>query len=259
MEQVAARVNGMAYLALTFWLLICVLIASGVRRLGESIVPPRVLNVLLLPGTLVAQLGHVLGLLVTGATITNTSLLGDDPDRQPVATTDARPRLPVIGPVLVGLLPLVGCAVAIHLLTGWIGAAIVGQFNPPLARPSMPATAAGVWQLLRDQITLAERGVNCILSADPLAWQSWMFWYLLICFAVRLAPFPGQERGVLGAAVVLGLGAALLGYLVGFELRESHPLWGVLNLTLGVLTALLLAGLLVNGVRILWRSLVQRV
>ena len=100
----------MLYLALTFWLMVIVLTAWGVERLWSGMVRPKVLNTLLLPGTLVAQIGHVLGLLVTGATINNTTLIQDDESGAPETTPDPHPRLPVTGPLLIRPLPLTACA-----------------------------------------------------------------------------------------------------------------------------------------------------
>ena len=96
----------MLYLAATFWLLVIVLTAGGIHALWSTMMKPRVVNSLLLPGTLVAQLGHVLGLLVTGATVTGTTLYKDDGSGAPETTQDAKPRIPILGPVLIGMLPL---------------------------------------------------------------------------------------------------------------------------------------------------------
>ena len=64
----------MLFAAMTFWLVTAVLSAWGVQQLWRGMVAPRVVNAVLLPGTLVAQLGHVLGLLITGATVNNATL-----------------------------------------------------------------------------------------------------------------------------------------------------------------------------------------
>ncbi|MCH7591541.1 MAG: hypothetical protein IH989_02010, partial [Planctomycetes bacterium] len=64
----------MLYAALTFWLLTVVLIAWGVHRLWCGMARPRVVNAVLLPGTLVAQTGRVFGLLITGASVRTASL-----------------------------------------------------------------------------------------------------------------------------------------------------------------------------------------
>src|SRR3989304_852994 len=100
--------DAMLYVAMTFWLLVCVLAAWGVHRLWCAIVPVRVLNALLLPGTLVALLGHILGLLVTGATV-RTATLYKDGSGDPETTTHPKPRIPVIGPAIIGMLPLLAC------------------------------------------------------------------------------------------------------------------------------------------------------
>ena len=73
----------MLYAALTLWLLVIVFCAWGVHRIWSGLVKPRVVNTILLPGTLVAQLGHVLGLLVTGNPVRNTALMGDDEKGDP--------------------------------------------------------------------------------------------------------------------------------------------------------------------------------
>ena len=68
----------------------------------------------LLPGTLVAQLGHVVGLLVTGATVRNNALLGND-SWDPETTTNPNPRIPIVGPIIIGMLPLLACGTAVLL------------------------------------------------------------------------------------------------------------------------------------------------
>jgi hypothetical protein len=54
------------------------ILGSGKQQVAYSKVTVNVVNVLLLPGTLVALLGNVVGLLVTGATVTSTTLYKDD-------------------------------------------------------------------------------------------------------------------------------------------------------------------------------------
>ena len=96
----------MLYAALTFWLFIIIVTAWGVHTLWSGLVKPRVVNAVLLPGTLVAQLGHVLGLLITGNPVRNTELMSDDEKGAPKSEQPERQRIPILGPILVGLLPL---------------------------------------------------------------------------------------------------------------------------------------------------------
>jgi len=237
----------MLYAALTFWLLVAVLTAWAVHQLWSGMLKPRTVNSILLPGTLVAQLGHVAGLLVTGATVTNTTLYKDDESGEPEMTKDAKPRIPIIGPIIIGMLPLVSCVVAMFLVTRYLGANIVGQLASRTVAHALPTTLAGFWQLLRDQITLMEATVDATVAANWDRWQVWLFVYLVVCLTVRMAPFPGTLRGSLGATIVLGLVAALVASVIATGGNVLGPLWGVLTLAVATLLVLLLASLAVRG------------
>ena len=237
----------MLYASITFWLLVAVLMAWGVHHLWSGMLKPRTVNSVLLPGTLVAQLGHVLGLLVTGATVTNTTLYKDDDSGEPEMTQDPKPRIPVVGPLVIGMLPLVSCTLAIFVVTRYLGGQIVAQMNEQPVTEVLPTTLAGFWQLLRDQITLLEVTVAAAVSADWGRWEVWLFVYLVVCLTVRMAPFPGTLRGSLGATVVLGLLAAFVASVADAGRACLDSGWTVLTLSVASLLFLLLASLLVRG------------
>ena len=197
----------MLYAAMTFWLVTAVLSAWGVQQLWRGMVAPRVVNAVLLPGTLVAQLGHVLGLLITGATVNNATLYKRDESGEPATTRDPKPHIPLLGPALIALLPLVACAAAFLALTHFLGGRVAAGLSAAGLARSLPTSVAGVWNLLRDQVSLVESLVNTIRTAPLGHWQTWLFAYLAVCLTVRLSPFPGSLRATLGA--VLGLGAAV--------------------------------------------------
>lgn len=236
----------MAYAASTFWLLIIVLTAWGVHQLWLGIVKPRALNIALLPGTLVAQLGHVLGLLVTGATVTNTSLYGDD-SGSPETTRHPNPKIPIVGPVIIGLLPLLACATSIYFVAQWLGRPVLAKMSLTIVGPALPTTLAGFWQFLHDQLTLTESMVSAVARADWGIWQTWLFAYLVICLTVRIAPFPGNLRGALSAVVVLGIIAAAVSSLLDVTDPYTQNTWAMMNLTAAVLLSLLLFSLLIRG------------
>jgi hypothetical protein len=236
----------MAYVSLTFWLLIAVGAAWGTQRLWLDLTKPRVFNVILLPGTLVAQTGHILGLLVTGATVRNASLIKDDESGDPETTTDPEPKIPVVGPIIIGLLPLLACVTAVFVIAEYLGRPIATRL-PAVVTQNLPTSLDGMWQLLRDQITLTESMFNALISADLQTWTTWLFVYLLICFTIRLAPLPGNLRGSIGAILVLGIGGAALASLFDAPDPRSSAAWSVLNLTIATLSLLLLVTLLVRG------------
>ncbi len=237
----------MLYLAMTFWLLVCMLTAWGVHRLWCGILPVKVLNALLLPGTLVALLGHILGLLVTGATV-STATLYKDGSGDPETTTNPKPRIPVVGPVIIGMLPLLACGAAIYFVVRYLGGSILGQLPNGIVGLELPTSLSGVFDLLRGQITLVESLVAAVRAADFREWQSGVFVYLLVCLTIRMAPFEGTLRGALAAVVVLGLGTAAVTSL--FDLADPRVQTGqsILTLTVATLLFLLLTSLLIRGV-----------
>lgn len=238
----------MIYLALTFWLLVAVFAAWGVHKLWTGMVKERVVNLLLLPGTLVAQIGHVLGLLITGATITNTTLVKDDESAAPETTSNPQPRIPVVGPVVIGLLPLLACGAAIYFVARTFGQSVMAPLAvSPRVGPQLPMSLTGFWSMLRDQITLMESLTRMVAAANFHDWRTWAFLYLLTCLVIRIAPFPGNLRGALGAIVLLGVGAAAISSLFDVGDPRVQTGWAVLSLTIAALLVLLLASLIVRG------------
>jgi len=237
----------MLYAAMTFWLLVIVLTAWGVHRLWSGMIRAKALNTVLLPGTLVAQIGHVLGLLVTGATISNTTLFKDDESGAPETTPDPQPRIPIVGPVVIGLLPLLACATGIYLVARFFGGPILSRLHVSTVGPMLPLSLGGAFQMLRDLVSLVESIVSAVRGADFHHWKTWVFVYLLTCLTVRAAPFPGTLRGSLGAIVILGIGAAATGSLFDVADPRVQNAWAVLNLSVATLLLLLIVSLLIRG------------
>lgn len=237
----------MVYLSVTLWLLAIVGCAWGVQRLWGGMIRAKIFNALVLPGTLVAQLGHVMGLLVTGATVSNTSLFKDDESGEPETTRDPKPRIPVIGPVVIGLLPLLACAAGIYVVARLIGTALLGNVTPTVVKPTLPTSMPALWDLLRDQISLMESVVAAGVRLGAQNWKIAAMLYLLVCFAVRMAPLPGNVRGSIGAILVMGVGLAAAASLLGAPEMSLGSGWIVMNLTIAVLLFLLLLSLLIRG------------
>ena len=236
----------MLYAALTFWLLVIMFSAWGVHRIWSGLVKPRVVNSILLPGTLVAQLGHVLGLLVTGNPVRNTKLMGDDESGEPTSDTPDKQRIPIIGPIVIGLLPLVACGCCLYLVAMlWGGELVISTGG---VEQELPLTLGGIWNLLRDSITLVEGIVNAILQSHLLSWATVLFLYLAVCLTVRMAPFEGNRRGAIGAIVLAGIVIAIIDSLpigAGSMVLTS---WPILSFAVAMLLFLLLLSLFVAGV-----------
>jgi len=236
----------MLYVAITFWLLVCVLTAWGVHRLWCGIIPVKVLNAVLLPGTLVALLGHILGLLVTGATV-KTATLYKEGSGDPETTIHPKSRIPVIGPVIIGMLPLLACGSAVYFVARYLSGPILAGLPGSFVKLELPTTLPGVFDLLRGQISLVESLVAAVRAADFHDWKTSVFVYLLVCLTIRMAPFEGTLRGALAAIILLGLGTA--GVTSYFDVADPRVQTGqtILTLTVASLLFLLLISLLIRG------------
>ncbi len=247
----------MIYATLVFWLLVIVLSAWGVHALWSGMVKPRVVNILLLPGTLVAQMGHVLGLLVTGATVNNTTLIKDDDTGGPQQTHDAKPKVPVVGPVIIGLLPLVACAAGIFIAANVLNTSAVQGLTHHRVATALPLSLPAFWELLRQQLSVMEVTLTGILYSAFGDLRSILFVYLLVCLTVRMAPFPGHLRDSLSAIVVMGIIAAIVGQFVHPTRTIVESGWAILSLAVATLLLLLLFSSLVRGAISLGKMLVS--
>jgi len=238
----------MLYAAATLWLMLIVLLAWGVHHLWSGLVKPKVVNAVLLPGTLVAQLGHVLGLLVTGGTVNNTALMGDDDNGAPEMDAEARPRVPIVGPVIVALLPMVALGAAIYFSVERVGGPVIAQLPPEaLISKALPRTIPAFWDQLRALITLAQSTFDAVRQVDLTDWRNAVFVYLLICMSVRMAPLPGNLRGHLAAVLATGLLAALLGTLTPSIPAALERSWQVVTLTVATLMLLMMVSLMARA------------
>lgn len=238
----------MQYAEMVFWLLVIVFSAWGVHRLWSSLVQPKVVNSILLPGTLVAQLGYVLGLLVTGGTVNNTALIKDDDSGEPQTPQESESRVPLLGTIIIALLPMIGCAVAIYWSSRFFGASILdGMDKTSVSDLPLPTTLSFFFGLLRQSVTLVEQLVNVVTNHDLTNWRTLLFLYLVICLTVRMAPLSGNLRGSLGAIFLTGLIAFVIEQLMSGTPGPVTQAWPLITFSVAVLLFLLIVSLLVKG------------
>jgi len=247
----------MLYAALTFWLIVIAFSAWGVHWLWSRLVKPRAVNTVLLPGTLVAQLGHVLGLLVTGASVSNTKLMGDDEGGEPTADAPDKQRIPVFGPVIIGLLPLATCAACLYLAVKLLGHGVLVREATLYLPESLPLNLPDFWALLHNCINVMESMLSAIASSK-LTWPNVIFLYLAVCLTVRMTPFEGNRRGAIGAILISGLIIGVIASLANPVENAVQASWPILEFAVGMLLFLLIVSLIVSGlvglIRILARN-----
>ena len=248
----------MLYAALAMWLMVIVFTAWGVHHIWCGLVRPRAVNLVLLPGTLVAQLGYAVGVLVSGGTLNTTTVIKDDETAEPQQAENPQPRIPVLGPILIGMLPLATCAAGLYIAARQLGKDVVRGIGADHLPQGLPLSLVAFWQLLRDMITLAENAIDAVRVADPFRLTTIVFVYLVVCLTVRMAPFPGNLRGAIGAIALVGLVTGILSLVTPRTEDIVLGGWPVLSLAVASLVALLLITLVIRGVVALVRVLAQQ-
>lgn len=253
------KCDWMEYAALTFWLLVIVFSAMGVHRLWSSLIRPKIVNSVLLPGTLVAQLGHILGLLVTGGTVNDTALVKDDDSGEPQTAPEVQTRIPLVGPIVIALLPLAGCVLAIYGVAAYFDSPIVGEISAAASAREivLPTSFTLFFATLRQMLNLVESLLHAIVSADLASWQTALFLYLVICLTVRMAPLTGNLKGALGAIFLFGIIAFVVGKLFHATPGLLASTWPLITFCVAVSLLLLIVSLMIKGIVALAQTLLS--
>lgn len=237
----------MIYAAACVWVLTIVLLAWGVDRVWAGLATAKTLQVILFPGTLILQLGRIVALLITGAKVVQVKL----PDAQGGTKTqgaDWQPRLPIIGPMIVALLPMALLSFVIAIVGLQLGRSVLMRLPADQIAPAVPLSLTAFWDQLRGLVTLCQGTLDALRSAEAEPWKVALFIYLMACLTVRLAPLPGNVHGQLGAIVVLTAVAALTGTVMESMPMMIERVWPLLALAVGWLLLLLLGSLLVSAI-----------
>jgi len=236
----------MTYVMLAFWLLVMMFTAQGVYRLWTGMVQPRWVNAALIPGTLLAQLGYVTGTLLTGGTVSDVTLFGDQ-DGQPRQGGSTGRRWPMLGTTVAAVAPLVLCAAGIGLAVKYLGGTAIHPLFTESLSKAFPSTVGSFWGLLRDLVGLTEQTLGGLFSVNLLNWRTFLFVYLLICLSVRLGPLPNHSRPAIIAIGLVTVVAAICGSVFAGARAYLETIWLMLSLVVGVLMLLLVISLLIRG------------
>lgn len=238
----------MIYAAASVWLTVVVLLAWGVHAVWSSIFKPKTVDGALLPGTLIANMGFIVGLLITGGTLNSAPASRGDEKGSAGADNRPQPKIPVIGPVIVALLPMTALAAVLYLLVTRLGMPVLDRMPKDQISTELPPALGAFWDQLRALITLAEGTLSALRTTEAVSWRIVLFAYLMACFTVRMAPLPGNVRGHMGAIVVLGVAAWLAGTVTTGLPEAILGLWPILSLAVGWLLLMMMISLLVRGV-----------
>lgn len=242
----------MLYAAFVFWAIVAMFAARAVYSLLAKVVPPKVLNYALLPGTLVAQIGHHFALLVTGGTV-NQSRLANENTGEPEIQADGKPRIPVLGPVLVAVVPMFLCGLALVLAADWFNThALMQQARTSLPQ-ALPRSLMAFWEQLGSVLASLQHASTMWWQANWDLWRTWLFAYLTICLSIRLSPLsPDVRPGLLGVAM-FGVVAWLAGMFTPEVAARLEQFWPKLSFLVANLLLVLLAVLAGAAALGLWQ------
>jgi len=237
----------MFYAALTMWLMVIVFTAHGIHRIWIGMVKPKIVNSILLPGTLVAQIGYVLGCFASGSPVSGVVLFGPGKDGEAQAPPPA-PKIPLVGTMIVAMCPLATCALAIYLLTNSLGGPILERFSSGGVVQHLPRDTGEFWILLHSSIDLAADFLAVFAIEKLTEWRCLLLLYLTICLTVRMAPVPGNLRGSILTILGFGIIMAIVGAFSETINTSIQNLWPVLTYTAATLICLMIITLLIRGI-----------
>jgi len=236
----------------------------GVYRLAELFGRAKLIDWLILPGTLVGEMAYVFGCLITGGEVRGARLFPSS--RHKTEATQTVHAIKVIGPLLAATIALICGIGAIVITHGQLGEPVIREFivDDTGVIPSveanldgqLPTTSQQLWDLPAKQLKLVRKMYRTLLKANWRNWRVGLFVYLALCLSIRLAPIRRPIRPALGATV-LAPGIVALVQLAGMDLTSGiRSLWFLLtyiwaSLLLALIAlALILAGIyLVNVLR----------
>lgn len=243
----------MAYVALVVWICLIIFAGMGVYSLLSRLIPPRWLNWLLLPGTIISEMAYIFGCLITGGEVRSKILpsKGEGKKAPGAGTaappTDAKHAGKFAGPMVASMIAIVACGIAVLAANATLSVKSLTAGLPEL--PSqLPQSWNGFWDLLRYQITLLEATTETLRR---LTWSNWRvstFVYLTVCLAVRLAPARRPIRPTLAATVVIATLAAIVAAVSSRFAYVLSDIWPLVTYVWAMLLFLLAATLVLTAI-----------
>ena len=236
----------MLFVMTGFWLVVMVFLAHGAQRLWTHLVRPRWVNIALLPGTALVQLGSIATTLLTGQTVRDAALFAGE-DGEPRQGSGGPARFPRLAGMLEAVTPTVLCLVAIGLAARYVGGKGIAPLFAGSLEKTAPLSVAAFWRMVHDQVSLMQQTLDGLARCDPRQWRVLVFVYLLVCLSVRAAPAGERFRPLIVAIAVLTVAAGLAATLFGSVSHYMERGWPLLSLVVGTLSLLLVATLLIRS------------
>jgi hypothetical protein len=234
----------MIHLAFAIWMMLILLMGMVLYRLWTRLLGHRLVDWLLLPGTVVSELAYANGLLLMGRPAAGGIISHAGNSYAPGQVPTGKYAWAVSA--IASLVALIGsCAVAV-LVAKSLGRGVLVHFVLPW-NETLPTELPRDLRFLSQQGRLVGLLARSLWQQDWLDWRTGAFVYLSICLAVRLGVVRHDWR------VALASGAGLLGLLAGLGalgVDVAGPMedaWPLLSYIWTLLLSLLALTLLIRG------------
>ncbi len=235
----------MTYVAFSIWMYLILLAGMGLYRLWTRQFGHRLVDWILLPGTVCSELSYANGLLLLGRPaaggIISTTGNSYAPGQVPTG------QFGFFVSMFTSLLGLLGCSIALCLVTKWLGGPIMLKFAFSGGAGQLPTELPQGLAILGDQGRLLKFLGQTITQLDWTNWRTPVFIYLTICLAVRLGVVRHDWRAALVTnAVALGLLCGLCKIYPDIQGRLEYA-WPLLTYVWTMLLSLLAITLVIRG------------
>ncbi len=180
--------------------------------------------VLMLPGTIVHECSHAIVALLTGARITDFSVMPSGNTLGHIEYT--APKIPFVGNAAISIAPLIGCPAILLLISRYFG--VHFDFPP------------GTFDILLETRFLLEGTFSFITGLDYLNWKTYVFLYLALTLGAGAAPSKTDIISMRPGLIIIVAAIYALNYL-GIDILYLHNVFSWLSAALSVAMIPLLA------------------
>jgi len=257
------------YVWFVIWMLLLLAMAAGVYALLVRLMPPTVVQWVLLPGTIVSEVAYMFGTLITGGEIRRRVLPGKEGGgTQAGGDAGGKPR--AFGATVAAVLSIVAVVAALvgayklldePVIKDFIGISIPQRALAPMdsLSKSGPSSLSEVsdtfWKQADNQVSLLRRLTGTLTDVDWFNWRVPLFVYLTLCLSIRIWPSRRPIRPTLLAVVILAAVIAVIGAIWNQFESLLNDLWPLLTYVWTSLLLALIFTLVATGVVALVRAL----
>ncbi len=248
-------------ISLALVVVVILLLSRFINRWLVEVIGRRAYIIVFWPGVVVHELSHLVAALLTFTKVVGFSLWPKSPQggRQELGSVTHEATKNPLKLIIISLFPLVGGILISWLIAWWL----LPHF------PAVPLLPLGdnSWASLADYFSKWLAFIWQIMSAlDLTAWQTWLFFYLILSLAAHLVPSLTDLNYALAGLTALALFGLLLWLISGLI---DYPLgqvmvWWLTKLLLALtpffsyILALLLAVAVLTGLAVLIKRLNRR-